>query len=190
MKYKSRDIQVFTKNVDNLNTENILNLSKSMHHDIYTYENFNKLGSVTIDKPKNIFQEYNAETYKIYKTISELLEEACKHYSIYKDRQDYFIKGKLFEYTKNNNNEVFDFPGRDIPVFHGFVVIGSEGIDQTYYADNDKKKYTFSQNTVTLSSPTNLINTKVKEGCVTIEYYLSPLSSILRNDQNLWIPIL
>jgi hypothetical protein len=43
MKYKSRDIQVFTKNVDNLNTENILNLSKSMHHDIYTYENFNKL---------------------------------------------------------------------------------------------------------------------------------------------------
>jgi hypothetical protein len=190
MKYKRRDIQVFTKNVDTLKNENILNLSKNMHQDIYAYQNFEKIESVTTDKPKNIFQEYNAETYKIYKEISELLNEACEHYSVYKSRQNYFIKGKLFEYTLNNNNEIFDFPGRDVPVFHGFVVLGSEGMQQTYYTDHDKKEYTFSQNTITLSAPTNLINTKVKEKCMTIEYYLSPLSSILRNDQNLWIPIL
>lgn len=190
MKYKSRDIKVFTKNVDSLNTDHILNLSNNMYHDVYTYENFEKVESVTIDKPQNIFQEYNTETYKIYKEISQLLNEACDHYSIYKNRQYYFIKGKLFEYTKDNNNEIFDFPGRDVPVFHGFVVLGSEGMEQTYYTDNDKQEYKFNQKTITLSSPTNLINTKVKESCIAIEYYLSPLSSILRNDQNLWIPIL
>jgi len=190
MKYKRRDIKVFTKNIDSLNTDHILNLSKNMHDDVYTCENLKKIESITIDKPQNIFQEYNTETYKIYKEISELLNEACKHYSIYQYRQDYFIKGKLFKYTKDNNNEIFDFPGRDVPVFHGFVVLGSEGIQQTYYTDNDKQEYRFNTNTVTLSSPTNLINTKVKESCIVIEYYLSPLSSILNNDQRLWIPIL
>lgn len=190
MKYKSRDIKVFTTNIDSLNTYHILNLSKNMHYDLYTFENLKKIESVTIDKTQNIFQEYNTETYKIYKEISQLLNEACEYYSIYKNRQDYFIKGKLFKYTKSNNNEIFDFPGRDIPVFHGFVVLESEGMDQTYYTDNDKQEYRFNQNTITLSSPTNLISTKVKERCIVIEYYLSPLSSIVNNDQNLWIPIL
>jgi hypothetical protein len=190
MKYKNRDIKVFTKNINGLNTNNVFRLSESMHQDVYAYEDFKKIESVTTDKPKNIFQEYNIEIYKVYRKISELLGEACNHYSIYKDRQDYFIKGKIFEYNKNNNNEIFDFPGRDIPVFHGFVVLGTEDIEQTYYTDNDKKQFTFTKNTVTLSSPTNLINTKVKDRCMVIEYYLSPLSSILQNDQHLWIPIL
>jgi hypothetical protein len=190
MKYKTRDIEVFTKNIETLDVDNILNLSKKMHQDIYAYKDFEKINSVTTEKPNNIFQEYNAETYKIYQEISELLNKACSHYSIYKNRQKYFIKGKLFEYTPNNNNEIFDFPGRDVPVFHGFVVLGSEGIKQTYYTDHDKKEYCFEKNTVTLSAPTNLINTKVVEGCITIEYYISPLSSIIKNDQSLWIPIL
>jgi hypothetical protein len=190
MKYKSRDIKVFTKNIDSLNSDNVLNLSKNMNHDVYLCENLKKIESVTIEKPQNIFQEYNTETYKIYKEISKLLSESCKHYSIYQYRQNYFIKGKLFKYSKDNNNEIFDFPGRDIPIFHGFVILGSEGVSQTYYTNNDKKEYYFNQNTVTLSSPTNFINTKVKDECVVIEYYLSPLSSILQNDQHLWIPIL
>ena len=190
MKYKYRDIKVFTKKIDKLNTDYILNPSINMYQDVYVYEEFKKISSKTIDRPKNIFQEYNTEVYILYKSISDLLDEACKHYSIDKNRQNYFIKGKVFEYTKSKNKEIFDFPGRDIPIFHGFVVLGADGIDQTYYTDNDQKQYNFRKNTITLSSPTNLINTKVKDRCMVIEYYLSPLSSILQNDQNLWIPIL
>ena len=189
MKHKHRDIQVFNKYVDKLNAHDILNLGSNMYQDIYEYENFKKINSITTDRPKNIFQEYNSETYKIYKTVSELLNEACEHYSINKDRQRYFIKGKIFEYSPGNNNEVFDFPGKDIPIFHGFAILGEEDIKQTYYSGTDKKEYIFIKNTVTLSAPTNFINSKVKNSCKTIEYYLSPLSSIIKTDKNLWIPI-
>lgn len=190
MKYKTRDIKVFSSTLDKLDTSKIVSLGQSMHEEVYIYEEFKKIGSNNIDRPSNIFQEYNTETYRVYKEISKLLSEACRYYSIDKDRQNYFIKGKVFEYTEKNNNEVFDFPGKDIPIFHGFVVLGPESINQTYSTDKHTSSYIFNKGSVTLSSPTNFINTKVKSQGIVIEYYLSPVSSIIQNHQSLWIPIL
>jgi hypothetical protein len=190
MKYTHRDTKVFTKNIATLNSEDILSLKSSTHKDVYSYENFKKIGYEKINSPKNIFQEYNVETYKVYKEISNLLNDACNHYLIDQERQNYFIKGKVFEYNKDHNNEIFDFPGRDIPIFHGFVILGEEGLKQTYYTDKSKKEFIFSKNTITLSAPTNLINNKVNNSCKVIEYYISPLSSTIQNEKNLWVPIL
>jgi hypothetical protein len=190
MKYKYRDIKIFTKNIPTLKFENILFLNDNMYKEIYKYENFKKIKYEKINGPKNIFQEYNIEIYHLYKEISKLLNDACKYYSIDQERQNYFIKGKIFEYSKDHNNEVFDFPGKDIPIFHGFVILGEEGLKQTYYTDKGKEEFIFNKNTITLSSPTNLINSKVNNSCKVIEYYLSPLSSIIQNEKNLWIPIL
>lgn len=190
MKYKDRDIKVFIESIDGLHSEHVLSLGEDLYRDMYAYNNFESLGYEKIDRPKNIFQEYNLETYKIYAKISKMLNDACQHYSINKERQRYFIKGKVFEYTEDNNNEIFDFPGRDIPVFHGFVILGSESLKQTYYTARDKQEYQLDQNMVTLSAPTNLINSKVNSSSMVIEYYLAPLSSIVQNEHNLWIPIL
>jgi hypothetical protein len=190
MKSKYRDIKVFTSTIDSLRAEEIINLKKTTNKELYNYDDFKKIKDEVVRSPKNVFQEYSSETHKVYKEISKLLDEACKHYSIYKDRQYFFIKGKVFKYAETHNNEVFDFPGGDVPVFHGFVVLGPENIEQTYYAGTDKEQFNFSKNTVTLSAPTNLINTKVKGHCMTIEYYIAPLSSIGQNDQGLWVPIL
>jgi len=190
MKSSNRDIRVFEKTIDSLKTENILNLKRTATKEVYDYSKLIKIKDDVLQPPANIFQAYSSETYKVYKEISKLLDEACKHYSIYKDRQDYFIKGKVFDYVENNNNEMFDFPGGDVPVFHGFVVLGPGGLEQTYYTNTDKKQFRFSKNTVTLSAPTSRINTKVEGHCMTIEYYISPLSSIIQNEQGLWVPIL
>lgn len=190
MKYKYREIKVFTKNIPELKSENIIFLNNNNYQEIYEYENFKEKGHYKNHRPNNIFQEYSIETYHIYKEISKLLKDACNYYLINQDRQNYFIKGKIFKYTKYNNNEVFDFPGRDIPVFHGFVVLGEKGLKQTYYTDKEKQEFIFDKNTITLSSPTNLINNKVEDNCYVIEYYISPLSSIIQNEQSLWIPIL
>jgi hypothetical protein len=190
MKYKHRDIKIFKTDVPTLETKNILMLSNSMYKEVYDYKDFKKIKNETMDKPKNIFQEYNKETYKIYKEVSKLLKIACEYYSIDQNRQNYFIKGRVFEYTENNNNEIFDFPGRDVPVFHGFVILGPESLKQTYYTTKSTQDHIFSKNTITLSSPTNLINSKVVSSCYVLEYYLSPLSSVIQNEQNLWIPIL
>jgi hypothetical protein len=190
MKSNNREIKVFTSTVDGLKTEEIINLKKTTNKELYSYDTFEKIKDEVVHHPTNIFQEYSSETYKVYREISKLLDEACKHYSIYKDRQYFFIKGKLFNYTENNNNEIFDFPGADVPVFHGFVVLGPVDVEQTYFTDTDEKRFNFTKNTVTLSAPTNLINTKVKQDCMTIEYYIAPLPSIKQNYQNLWVPIL
>lgn len=190
MKSKQRDIKVFTSTIGGLGTEEIIRLKTKTSKEIYEYNGFKKVKDEVVLSPKNIFQEYSSETYKVYKEASKLLDEACKHYSIYKARQNFFIKGKLFNYTEDNNNEIFDFPGGDVPIFHGFVVLEPTGIEQTYYNATDKKQFNFSKNTVTLSAPTNLINTKVKDRCMTIEYYVAPLSSIGQNDPGLWVPIL
>jgi hypothetical protein len=190
MKYKYRDIKVFTKNIPTLKFENILSLNNNRYKEIYTYDNFKKIGYKKNSNSKNIFQEYNIEIYNVYKEISKLLNEACNHYLIDQNRQNYFIKGKVFEYNKDHNNEVFDFPGRDIPIFHGYVILGEEGLKQTYYTNKSKKEFIFSKNTITLSSPTNLINNKVSNSCKVIEYYISPLSSIIQNEEGLWVPIL
>lgn len=190
MKYKYRNTKVFTKNIPTLKSENILSLNNNIYKEIYTYENFKKIGYEKNNNPKNIFQKYNIEIYHVYKEISKLLKDACKYYSIDQERQNYFIKGKMLEYSKDQNNEVFDFPGRDIPIFHGFVILGEEGLRQTYYTDKSKEEFIFSKNTITLSSPTNLINNKVSNSCKVIEYYISPLSSIIQNEEGLWVPIL
>lgn len=190
MKYKHRDIKIFKTDIPFLETKDILTISNKIYTEVYNYEHFKKIKNEVINKPKNIFQEYNTETYKIYKEISKLLKDACQYYSIDQNRQNYFIKGKIFEYTENNNNEIFDFPGRDIPIFHGFVILGPESLNQTYYTASSIEDYTFSKNTITLSSPTSLVSSKVISSCYVIEYYLSPLSSIIQNEQSLWIPIL
>jgi ethanolamine utilization protein EutA (predicted chaperonin) len=190
MKSSNRDIKVFTKTIDSLKAEDILLLKRTTTKEVYDYNNLKKIKEEVVHNSTNIFQTYSSETYKVYKDIAKLLDEACKHYSIYKDRQDYFIKGKLFNYTESNNNEVFDFPGGDVPIFHGFVVLGSGGLEQTYYTNTKKERFRFSKNTVTLSAPTSRINTKVEGHCTAIEYYISPLSSILQNEQGLWVPIL
>lgn len=190
MKSKDRDIKVFISNINSLNSEEIINLKRTTNKELYNYDTFEKVKDELVHRPKNIFQEYSSETHKVYREISKLLDEACKHYSIYKDRQYFFIKGKTFNYTENQNNEVFDFPGGDVPVFHGFVVLGPSDIEQTYSTATDKKQFNFSKSTVTLSAPTNLVNTKVKDHCMVIEYYVAPLSSIGQNEPNLWVPIL
>ena len=190
MNSNHRDIKVFTSTIDRLKAEEIINLKKTTNKELYNYNGLEKIKDEVVPSPKNVFQEYNSETHKVYKEVSKLLDEACKHYSIYKDRQHFFIKGKLFNYTESHNNEVFDFPGGDVPIFHGFVVLGPSDIEQTYYTATDKQQFNFNKNTVTLSAPTNLINTKVKDHCMTIEYYIAPLSSIGQSDQNLWVPIL
>lgn len=189
MKSSNREIKVFEKTISGLKIENILNLKGTKTIEVYEYSKLKKIKNEVVHNPTNIFQEYNSETYKVYREISKLLDEACKHYSIYKDRQNYFIKGKLFNYTESNNNEVFDFPGGDVPIFHGFVVL-ERGIEQTYYTNTNKEKFKFSKGTVTLSAPTNRVNTKVEGHCMTIEYYIAPLSSIIQNEQGLWVPIL
>ena len=190
MKYKHRDTKVFTKSVPTLKPEDILSFSNITYKQVYTHEDFKKISYEEINKSNNIFQEYNLEVYKVYKEISKLLNEACKYYQIDQERQNYFVKGKIFEYNTGHNNEVFDFPGKDIPIFHGFVILGKEGLKQTYYTDKSKEEFVFSKNTVTLSAPTNLISNKVSDSCPVIEYYLAPLSSITQNEKNLWVPIL
>lgn len=190
MKYKHRDTKVFTENIPTLKTENVLSFNNSRYKQVYLHEDFQKVSYEETNRPKNIFQEYNSETYKIYKEISKLLKSACEYYSIDQNRQNYFIKGKVFEYKENSNNEIFDFPGKDVPIFHGFVVLGPESLKQTYYTTKSTQDHIFSKNTITLSSPTNLINSKVVSSCYVLEYYISPLSSVIQNEQNLWIPIL
>lgn len=190
MKHKHREIKIFQETINNLKTENILDLKQTSKKEIYCYKGFQKIKDEETGYSSNIFQEYNPETYKIYKEIAKMLDSACVYYSIDKDRQKYFVKGKIFEYTTDNNKDIFDFPGKDIPIFHGFVILGQEGVQQTYYTNSDKKIYVFNKNTITLSSPTNFINTKVEKSCLVIEYYLAPLSSIAQNEPNLWIPIL
>lgn len=190
MKSSYRDIRVFTENIPTLKSEDILSFNTSTYKQVYLYEDFKKISYEEVNKSKNIFQEYNLEVYKAYKEISKLLNEACKYYQIDQGKQNYFVKGKIFDYNTGHNNEVFDFPGKDIPIFHGFLILGEEGLKQTYYTDKSKEEFVFSKNTITLSSPTNLINNKVSNSCSVIEYYLAPLSSITQNEKNLWVPIL
>jgi hypothetical protein len=64
MKYKNRNIKVFEKNIANIDIDNILNFPKPMHHDIYIYDNFEKIESTTMNKPKNIFH------YPLHQTLS------------------------------------------------------------------------------------------------------------------------
>ena len=82
MKYKHRDIKIFKTDIPFLETKDILTISNKIYTEVYNYEHFKKIKNEVINKPKNIFQEYNTETYKIYKEISKLLKDACQYYSI------------------------------------------------------------------------------------------------------------
>jgi hypothetical protein len=189
MKIKNRNIKVFQKNIK-IDNENIINLKKQHINKIYQYDNvFNFKYNEIVLSPKNIFQKQNKNIYTIYKSIGTLLENACNYYEIDKERQFYYITGKIVEYNINNNNEVFDFPGKDIPVFHGFYILSDKNIKQKYYTEKEESEYFFNIGTLTLSSPTNLVNTKTDGLCYILEYYVAPASCISQNEDGLWIPI-
>jgi len=146
--------------------------------------------SERINHSKNIFSIYRESTHGLYSEICKYVESACSIYSISKNKQKYFIYGKVVKYTKDTNSIWYDFPGSNIPFLHGF-----------YFPDQVKALITFKNNDqivtiqanpgdIIINKSTDIIKIEVSEDTYEIiEFYVSPAFALKHNEPGVWVPI-
>lgn len=143
-----------------------------------------------VKQPKNIFSVYTKSCYDLYKHVAIAVGHACNTYEVDKKIQDYMVYGKNVKYYPSGNNKWYDFPGQNIPFFHGF-----------YFANVDNGKVHFNNGKVTqtqnvvngdfiINKPTDLIRIEVDSESDIIEFYVSPLFALKHNEPGVWVPII
>jgi hypothetical protein len=75
----------------------------------------------------NVFQFYSPEIYKVFKTISEVVHEACEYYDIDFEKQQYMVQGWFnINYADTGKLNWHDHGGPYAPYFHGYYSIKAE----------------------------------------------------------------
>lgn len=81
----------------------------------------------------NVFQFFHPDIHKLYKTIGEVVREACEYYQIDFDAQEYMVQGWFnINHKKTGKLDWHDHGGPFAPHFHGFYCVKAEP-SITYY---------------------------------------------------------
>jgi hypothetical protein len=155
----------------------------SFNNNNIDYVNFEKIST------NNIFQNYNKDIHSIYSSVSSLLKTISDYYEINKSRQYYYLYGKINTYSSINNKFIYDFPGIDIPVFHGFMPLDGN-LKMTISNSKESVVQVLSPLDIFITHPSNLIQFEVDLDTEVLEFYISPCGLLSNNELNLWVPIL
>jgi hypothetical protein len=144
----------------------------------------------------NVFQFYHPSIYKLYKSISETIKEACKYYEVDFDKQEYMVQG-WFNINYNNSGKLdwHDHGGPYAPYFHGYYCVNAEP-SVTYYRVFDKETDNHNKNNRMIISemghPHAMGSWDWEGPRVTIAYDIVPMKSLIVNkaEPQHWIPLL
>ena len=144
----------------------------------------------------NVFQFYHPSIYKLYKSISETIKEACEYYEVDFDKQEYMVQG-WFNINYNNSGKLdwHDHGGPYAPYFHGYYCVNAEP-SVTYYRVFDKETDNHNKNNRMIISemghPHAMGSWDWEGPRVTIAYDIVPMKSLIVNkaEPQHWIPLL
>lgn len=137
-KYLDNDLEVLTKQLErryNL-IENVKLKGIKKFGDVE--EHFVESNSISTIKWReyNVFQFHIKEIYNLYRSVSELVKEACEYYEIDFDSQNFMIQG-WFNINTSGKGKLnwHDHGEPGAPNFHGYYCVNAEP-SVTYYKIN------------------------------------------------------
>ena len=187
VKKKERQVHYFIEKIDIDIPLKINDIETRTSYE-FSNNNISRLESKKI-KTENVFQNYNKDIHKIYSSVSYMLSKMCDHYQINKNRQFYYLYGKVNIHSVIHNKFIYDFPGIDIPVFHGFLPLDGP-LKMTISNSKESVIKEIEPLHIFITHPSNLIQFEVNSDVKVLEFYISPCSLLANNELNLWVPIL
>lgn len=156
---------------------------------------WNSSGSLsTINWNKfNVFQFYSKEIHSLYSALREMTLEACDYYDINFKEMQYMVQGWFnINYKDSGKLDWHDHALEGAPLFHGYYCVEAEP-STTYYKVFNKDLINVNKNNRAILSETghpHAMGDWDWDGPrITIAYDVMPLSSITRNWEQHWIPL-
>jgi hypothetical protein len=148
----------------------------------------------------NVFQFYNDQVHKLYKSISDMVKEACLYYDVNFEEQKYYIQGWFnINYSNVGKLNWHDHGGPYAPFFHGYYCVSAEPSTTHYKLFNDDKMLVENHNLNNraiiseMGHPHAMGDWDWEGPRITIAYDIVPLSLLQSNvdaPQQHWIPLL
>jgi hypothetical protein len=149
----------------------------------------------------NVFQFYNSEIHKLYKSISDMVKEACTYYDIDFDKQDYYVQGWFnINHSHVGKLDWHDHGGPGAPFFHGYYCVSAEPSITHYKLFNDNSKIVENHNlnnraiVSEMGHPHAMGDWSWDGPRITIAYDIIPLQTLIDNGEKVpqqhWIPLI
>lgn len=145
----------------------------------------------------NVFQFHIDGIYNLYKSVSDMTKEACKHYEIDFDEQKFMVQGWFnINYTKKGKLDWHDHGPFGAPNFHGYYCVKAEP-SVTYYKVFDKEVENHNINDRAILSEMGHPHAQADwdwDGPrITVAYDVIPLKDLQKfgmGQEQHWIPLL
>jgi hypothetical protein len=145
----------------------------------------------------NVFQFHSNEIYNLYKSVSEMVHEACEYYDIDFKEQNFMIQGWFnINYAHNGKLDWHDHGPHGAPNFHGYYAVSAEPSTTHYIVFDNQVENNNKDNRAILSEmghPHAMSDWDWDGPRITIAYDVIPLSSLISNDlaaEQHWLPLL
>ncbi len=191
------------KGITELDERNREKLGVPILHDVHEYQPWVSSGSLSTVKwtEYNVFQFYNNEIHKLYKSISDMVKEACEYYNVDFEKQNYYIQGWFnINHSKVGKLDWHDHGGPGAPYFHGYYCVSAEPSVTHYKLFNDNARVVPNHNinnraiVSEMGHPHAMGNWDWDGPRITIAYDIIPLNVLLENKNNVpeqhWIPLI
>jgi hypothetical protein len=146
----------------------------------------------------NVFQFLNPDIYKLYKTIGEVMREACEYYELDFAKQEYMVQGWFnINHTKKGKLDWHDHGGPYAPHFHGYYSVKAEPSVTYYRIFNDPEREVANHNIDNrmiiseMGHPHAQADWDWEGPRITVAYDIVPLKSLAqaRASEQHWIPL-
>jgi hypothetical protein len=180
--------------------ENIQNLTLPGIKEVGKQEIWTESGSLSTVKWReyNVFQFLNPDIHKLYKTLAEVMREACDYYEINFDEQEYMVQGWFnINHKKAGKLDWHDHGGPYAPHFHGYYCVKAEPSTTHYRLFGDPNREVENKNidnrmiVSEMGHPHAQADWDWEGPRITIAYDIVPLKSLAqaRQSEQHWIPL-
>lgn len=144
----------------------------------------------------NVFQFHIDGIHKLYKSIREMVQEACDYYKIDFNEQQFMVQGWFnINHTKNGKLDWHDHGPDGAPNFHGYYCVSAEP-STTYYKVFDKEVANHNVNNRAVLSemghPHAMGEWDWEGSRITVAYDVIPLKDLKKvgmHQEQHWIPL-
>jgi hypothetical protein len=145
----------------------------------------------------NVFQFYTSEIRKLYSAVSKMTKEACEHYGIDFEKEQFMLQGwfNINEANKGKLNWHEHGPG-GAPLFHGYYCVSAEPSETHYVVfDNEVKNVNINNRAILseMGHPHAMGDWSWPGPRITIAYDVMPLRDLMTmadyTQEQHWIPL-
>jgi hypothetical protein len=144
----------------------------------------------------NVFQFSIEGVYNLYKAVGDMVREACDHYEIDFDSQNFMIQG-WFNINESGNGKLnwHEHGGPGAPDFHGYYCVSAEPSSTHYIVFDQEVENVNKNNRAILSEmghPHAMGDWDWEGSRITVAYDVSPLKTLqqagIAAEQH-WVPL-